>query len=151
MYNSMKNILNDIINLPRFRIPTVWQEAGSWSLFTKFKTTNIMSKQLVRARCKHYVTISLHNSDNIQLLDSSLNIKQEVNLKYHNSFTFQISLSYSTFQMSVKNEESSFTKGKLSHLPPIPAPTSPSSRFDRSHLQTHRRSDQMQKLLLSKL
>ncbi|XP_015752501.1 PREDICTED: dynein heavy chain 12, axonemal-like [Acropora digitifera] len=53
--------------------------------------------------------------------------------------------------MSVKNEENRFTKGKLSHLPPIPAPTSPSSRFDRSHLQTHRRSDQMQKLLLSKL
>lgn len=95
VYNSMKNILNDIINLPWFRIPTAWQEAGSWSLFTKFKTTNIMSKQLVRARCKHYVTISPHNSDNIQLFDWSLNItrsKRKITIFLLFKFQYHIQL-----------------------------------------------------------
>ncbi|RMX38335.1 hypothetical protein pdam_00005508 [Pocillopora damicornis] len=55
--------------------------------------------------------------------------------------------------MSMRNEQShrSSSEGKLPRLPPIAAPTSPSSRFDKSHLRTHRRSENMQGLLTNKL
>lgn len=69
---------------------------------------------------------------------------------------FLIHQSYDLFlpsQMSMRNEQShrSSSEGKLPRLPPIAAPTSPSSRFDKSHLRTHRRSENMQGLLTNKL
>ncbi|XP_020624937.1 dynein heavy chain 12, axonemal-like [Orbicella faveolata] len=55
--------------------------------------------------------------------------------------------------MSIRNEQTRLTSsaGKLPRLPPITAPTSPSSKFDKSYLRTHRRSEHMQELLTSKL